>query len=163
MTDQAVAARPRAVAEARYRYSFVASPGNQVRETLFCPRSVARFHATSTAHPDDPSSVCAPSGCESQPHPRSTTRTASPAANAQTNASACSIPSLAARLPFDHFGHDPLRDSSLTLIEFHAVCGDRDLHWETTEPWTPYDGVPVVYGNNSPFVYETIYPKRVKS
>jgi len=65
--------------------------------------------------------------------------------------------------PFDHFGHDPLRDSSLTLIEFHAVCGDKDLHWETTEPWTPYDGVPVVYGSNAPVVYETTYPKRVES
>ena len=57
------------------------------------------------------------------------------------------------RQPFDHL--DPLRDSSLTLVEFRAVCGDKDLRWETTEPWTPYDGVPVVY--------DTIYPKRVKS
>jgi len=32
-----------------------------------------------------------------------------------------------------------------------------------TEPWTPYDGVPVVYGNSPPVVYDTIYPKRVKS
>ena len=50
--------------------------------------------------------------------------------------------------PFE--GFDPLRDSSLTLVEFHAVYGDKDLRWETTEAWTPYDGVPVVYGNNSP-------------
>src|SRR5207302_1041635 len=42
--------------------------------------------------------------------------------------------------PFDHSGFDPLRDPSVTLVEFHAVCGDKDLRWETTEPWTPYDG-----------------------
>jgi hypothetical protein len=60
--------------------------------------------------------------------------------------------------PFDHLGFDPLRDSSLTLVGFHAVCGDKDLRWETKEPWTPYDGIPVVYGNNPPVVYDTIHP-----
>jgi hypothetical protein len=65
--------------------------------------------------------------------------------------------------PFDRCGFDPLKDSSLTPVEFHAVWGDKDLRWETTEPWTPYDGVPVVHGNNSPVVYDTIFPKRVKS
>ena len=65
--------------------------------------------------------------------------------------------------PFDRCGFDPLKDSSLTLVEFHAVWSDKDLRWETTEPWTPYDGVPVVHGNNSPVVYDTIFPKRVKS
>jgi hypothetical protein len=60
-------------------------------------------------------------------------------------------------------GPDPLMNFGLTPVEFHAVCGDKDLHWETAEPWTPYDGVPVVYGNSPPVVYDTIYPKRVKS
>jgi hypothetical protein len=60
--------------------------------------------------------------------------------------------------PFDN--GDPLRNSSITLVEFHAVCGDKDLRWETTEPWTPYDGVPVVYGNSPPVVYDTIYPSQ---
>jgi hypothetical protein len=67
----------------------------------------------------------------------------------------------ASERPFNWF--DSLRASSLTLVEFHAVCGDKDLRWETTEPWTPYDGVAVVYGNNSPVVYDTIYPKQAKS
>jgi len=65
--------------------------------------------------------------------------------------------------PFDQCGFDPLKDSSLTLVEFHAVCGDKDLRWGTTEPWTPYDGVPVVYGNSPPAICDTVYPKRVKS
>ena len=57
-------------------------------------------------------------------------------------------------------GHEPLMDSSLTLVEFHAVCGDKDVRWETTELWTPYDGTPVVRGNSPPVVYDAIYPKK---
>jgi hypothetical protein len=64
---------------------------------------------------------------------------------------------------YHDYPREPLMDFGLTLVEFHAVCGDKDLRWETTEPWTPYDGVPVVYGNSPPVGYDTIYPKRVKS
>lgn len=65
------------------------------------------------------------------------------------------------RQPFSNL--EPLMDPSLTLVEFHAVCGHKDLRWQTTEPWTPYDGVPVVCGNSPPVVYGTIHPKRVKT
>jgi len=57
---------------------------------------------------------------------------------------------------------DPLF-SGATIVSFHAVCDDEIVDWETDEPWTPFDGTPVKYGNNPPIVYDTIYPKRVKS
>jgi hypothetical protein len=70
---------------------------------------------------------------------------------------------LKSKSPFNPYGHEPLMDPSLQLVEFHAVCGDKEVQWETTEPWTPFDGVPVRHGNKPPVVYDTIYPKRVKS
>jgi hypothetical protein len=64
---------------------------------------------------------------------------------------------------YHNHGPEPLMNFEGTLVDFHAVCGDKDLRWETTEPWTPFDGVPVVHGNKPPVVYDTVYPKRVKS
>src|SRR5207248_849151 len=49
--------------------------------------------AATTAHPADRSFACAPAWCGSRPHPRSTTQTASHAANARTSASVRWIPS----------------------------------------------------------------------
>ena len=44
---------------------------------------------------------------------------------------------------------DPMQDTS-RVVEFHAVCGEKSIHWTTTEPWEPFDGYPVTHAVTKP-------------
>jgi hypothetical protein len=59
-------------------------------------------------------------------------------------------------LPTLRYNFEAVQDTS-RVVEFHAVCGDKDIHWTTTEPWEPFDGVPVTYGVMRPFTPDEVY------